>query len=537
MTTTQPLTAPDDVHCYSHTLTPISDHRMPTNYPDVSSIGEGSNYHRQQRPLAQVHSDARRRQVHDIVGHSESTKNPLSVRQHMKKIVTTIAATQPTPPPNSPGPSFYNGWKGSTQLGSRYTETRPPYTVDNDDAGYGQGTSEGSFDTGYSAGRHIDNRRGYQGRQRSSLSPPRYAGPAFAYGPYHGGHIANGDHRYRHRSSVSPAAPPLASTSAHGHISQYPEDQNVEAAAYQQYRPYPMPDAAMCGGTYAPPQAGYLASAHMSSGCRYTNDYSMTQLGATSWMKTLEKANLQPRLTFPDRGQYVAQTQASEYLYPLAFSGQRYTRRRIWVTFDVAADSPNLKKVKRLIRGLTAYPYEVDEATEATQMPPRARVESSSVARAQISRDRNHGDTVATAGTASTSKAKGAASSSEKSRKRKSQANDNDTGEKANRSRGNVGTKATASTSKANKNASETTISEKKAGKRRAVEEDTWAGSELPRPLSPLDKARRRYRKPAQSGASSSATTYSHTTAMRMDREMALATDGAAGGVEGNQPN
>ncbi|KAG9223602.1 hypothetical protein CCMSSC00406_0009233 [Pleurotus cornucopiae] len=465
--------------------------------------------------------------------------------------VTTIAATQPTPPPNSLGLSFYNGADGYTQLRYRYTETRPPYTVDNDDAGYVRGTSESFLDTGndtgYSTGRHIDNRRGYQGRHRSSLSPPRYAGPAFAYGPYHGGHIANGDHQYRHRSSVSPGAPPLASTSAHAHACQHPENQNVETAAYQQYRPYPLLDAAMCGGTYAPPQAGYPPSAHASSGwpeigCRYTNDYSLTQIGATSWVKTLEKMNLQPRLAFPDRGQYVEQTQASEDLYPLAFSGQRYTRRRIWVTFDVAADSPNLKKVKQFIRGLTEYPREVEEAKEAAEMSSQARGDSPSVSKAsaatpKITRDRNHGGTVATAGTASTSKAKETASSSEKSRKRKAPADDNGTRKKNNRSRDDVGTKGPASTSKAKRTTSETTVSEKKAGKRRAVAEDTSAGSELPRPLSPLDKARRRYRKPAQPGASSSATTYSRTTATRMDQEMVLARDGSAGGVEGDEPN
>ncbi|KAF9493458.1 hypothetical protein BDN71DRAFT_1508562 [Pleurotus eryngii] len=551
---TQPLTTPNDVHQHTHTSN--SDHRlpMPMNYPDVSSMGEGSNYHRHQRPLAQVHSDVILRQVHGLITHYKSTKPAPSApayedinsywqdRLPGPLKVTTIAATQSTPPPNSLGLSFYNGADGCTH---RHMETRLPYTTDNGDAEYGQGTGEGSLDTGYDTGRHIDNRRGYQGRQRSSLSLPRYVSPVFAYGPYHGGNIDNGDHRYRHRSSVSPASPTLASTSAHAHTSQRPANQNVEATAYQQYHPYPLPDAAMCGGTYAPPQAGYRASVDAPSGCpeiacRYTNDYSLTQLGATSWVKTLEKANLQPRLTFPDREQYVKQTQCSEDLHPLAFSGQRYTRRRIWVTFDVAADSPNLKKVKWFIRGLTVCPCEVDEATEPTQMPSRARVESSTVAGAEISQDWNHGDTVATARTARTSKAKEMTSTSEKSKKRKSQADDNEARKKANRSRddnGIIGTKGSASTSKANKTSSETTISEKKAGKRRAVAEDTWAGSELPRSLSPLDKARRRYRKPAQSGAFSSATAYSRTTAMRMEQDMVLAGDGSASGVEGNEPN
>lgn len=458
---------------------------------------------------------------------------------------TTITATQPTPPPNSLGLSFYNGADGSTQQGYRYTETRLPYTAGND-TGYGEGTGQGSFDTGYGtgygarydAGRHIDNRRGYQGRQRSSLSPPRYAGPAFAYSPYRGGHIANGDHRYRHRSSFSPATPRMAgsSTSACTPASQHPESQNIEAAAYQGYRPYPLPDAAMCGGNYAPPPAGYLpsASGYPRVRCRYSNDYSLTQLGATSWVKMLEKTNLQPRLAFLDRGEYVEQAGGSEDLYPLAFSGQRYTRRGIWVTFDVAADSPNLKRVKRFIRGLTAYQRVVEEKTETKEMPSQARGDSASVSKAgvagmEITQDRDRDDTVATAGTASTSKAKETASSSEKSRKRKAPTDDDDNGI--------VGTKGSASTSKAKKTISGTTFSEKRAGKRRVVAVDVWAGSEPPRPLSPLDKARRRYGKPAQHGASSSATTYSRTTAVRMDQKMMLAGDGSIGGAEGTEGN
>ncbi|KAF4594326.1 hypothetical protein EYR40_009129 [Pleurotus pulmonarius] len=493
------------------------------SYPDVSSIGEGSDYHRQQQPLAHVHTDVGLRQVtvHDLSSYSKSAKRTHSARAYedvnsywhnrapAPHRATTIAATQPTPPPNSLVPSFYNGWDGSTQLGYRYSETRPVYTTGNGaNDEYSQETGEPSLDTtynagydsGYGAGRHIDNRRGYQGRQRSSLSPPRYAGPAFAYGPYHGGHIANGDHRYRHRSSVSPATPTMASTSASAYtpapVSQHPESQNVEGAAYQQYHPYPPPHADMYGGSY---EAGY------------TNDYSVTQLGATSWVKTLEKANLQPRLTFPDRG------------------------------------DPNLKKVKRLIKRLTVYPRVIEEREETTEMPSQAKGDPSSVSKASVTRteitqDRNRSDAVATAGTASTSKAKGTASSSEQSGKRKAAADNNEARNKSNPSRDDkvtVGTKgsATGRTSKARKVTSVTTISEKKAGKRRAVE-DTWAGSEPPRPLSPLDKTRRRYRKPAQPSASSSATAYSRTTAMRINQDMVFARDGpSAGGAEGAELN
>lgn len=88
MTMTQPLTAPNGVDQRLHTHTPNLDHRlpMPMNYPDVSSIGEGSNYHRQQRPLAQVRSDGRPRQVHDIVSYCKSTNNPHTVRQRTRKM-------------------------------------------------------------------------------------------------------------------------------------------------------------------------------------------------------------------------------------------------------------------------------------------------------------------------------------------------------------------------------------------------------------------------------------------------------------------
>ncbi|KAF4593411.1 hypothetical protein EYR38_009125 [Pleurotus pulmonarius] len=444
---------------------------------------------------------------------------------------TTIAGNQHTPPPNSPGLNFYNGVDDCTQVGYLYAESHQPYTSHNGDDRYNEGSLDNRYNTGYNAGQHINNRRGYQGRQRSSLSPPRYAGPAFAYGPYHGGHIANGDHRYRHRSSVSPATPTMASTSANSSAdtpAPRPEGENIKDAAYHQYRPNPLPNAAMYAEVGYTPSARVLAE-YLEARCRYTNDYSLTQLGATSWVKTLEKANLQPRLAFPDMGRYVEQAGGSEGPYPLAFSGKRYTRRRIDVTFDVAADSPNLKKVKRFIKGLTVHPRVVEETTNT---PPQVGGDSSSVpkasvARTEIAHDRVHSDTVATAGKASSSK---------QSRKRKAPDDDYEARGEANRSRddnGIVETKGSASTtSKAKKTASETPISEKKAGKRRAVAEDTWTGSELPRPLSPFDKTRRRYRRPAQPGTSSGATTYSRTTAMRMDQVEILARDGVSSVVQ-----
>ncbi|KAF4594314.1 hypothetical protein EYR40_009117 [Pleurotus pulmonarius] len=499
------------------------------SYPDVSLTGEGSDYRRQQQPLAPAHGDGRP---------SAPAFEDVNRRWHNPSLgphrATTIAGNQHTPPPSSLGLDFYNGVDDCTQLGHLYAETHQPYTSHNGGDRYSQWPSEGSldngYDTGYNAGRYIDNRRGYQGRQRSSLSPPRYAGPAFAYSPYHGGHIANGDHRYRHRSSVSPATPTMASTSANSSAytpAQRPESENVKNAAYHQYRPNPLPNAAMYAEVGYRPSARVLAE-YLEARCRYTNDYSLARLGATSWVKTLEKANLQPRLTFPDMDQCIEQAGGSEGLYPLAFSGQRCTRRRIGVAFDVAPDGPNLKKVKQFTRGLTVHPRVAEETTNRPcQVGDSSSVLKASLARTEIAYDRIHGDTVATAGKASSSK---------QSRKRNAPADDYEARGEANRSRddnGIVETKGSASTtSKAKKTTSETPISEKKAGKRRAVAEDTWTGSELPRPLSPFDKTRRRYRRPAQPGTSSGATTYSRTTVMRMDQVEILARDGVSSVVQ-----